>query len=41
LVLATDLPFVNDEVIKLLLNHRNPSKAATSIKGKIRNFQSL
>ncbi len=38
LVLATDLPFVNDEVIKLLLKHRNPSKAATTIKGKNSQF---
>lgn len=38
LVLATDLPFVNDEVIKLLLKHRNPSKAATAIKGKNSQF---
>lgn len=38
LVLATDLPFVNDEVIKLLLKHRNPSKMATAIKGKTSQF---
>ncbi|MDT8418161.1 MAG: NTP transferase domain-containing protein, partial [Lutibacter sp.] len=38
LVLATDLPFVNDEVIKLLLKHRNPSKVATAIKGKNSQF---
>ncbi len=38
LVLATDLPFVNDEVIKLLLKHRNPSKIATTIKGKNSQF---
>jgi len=38
LVLATDLPFVNDEVIQLLLKHRNPSKIATSIKGKNSQF---
>ncbi len=38
LVLATDLPFVNDEVIKLLLKHRNPSKIATTIKGKSNQF---
>ena len=38
LVIATDLPFVNDKVIKLLLKHRNPSKAATSIKGKDKQF---
>ena len=38
LVLATDLPFVNDEVIKFLLKHRNPSKIATAIKGKNSQF---
>jgi molybdopterin-guanine dinucleotide biosynthesis protein A len=38
LVLATDLPFVNDEVIQLLLKHRNPSKIATTIKGKSAQF---
>ncbi len=37
-VLATDVPFVNDEVIQLLLKHRNPSKAATAIKGKNKDF---
>lgn len=38
LVLATDVPFVNDEVIQLLLEKRNPSKAATAIKGKGKEF---
>ncbi len=38
LVLATDLPFVNDEVVQLLLKHRNPSKIATTIKGKNTQF---
>ena len=38
LVMATDLPFVNDKVIQLLLKHRNPSKAATTIKGKGKQF---
>jgi len=38
LVLATDLPFVNDTVIQLLLKHRNPSKVATTIKGKDKQF---
>lgn len=38
LVVATDLPFVNDEVIQLLLKHRNPSKIATTIKGKDKQF---
>lgn len=38
LVLATDLPFVNSKIIKRLLKHRNPSKAATTIKGKNKQF---
>lgn len=38
LVLATDLPFVNNKVIQTLLKHRNPAKAATSIKGKGKQF---
>ncbi|WP_435416463.1 NTP transferase domain-containing protein [Polaribacter aestuariivivens] len=38
LVLATDVPFVNDEVIRQLLKHRNPSKVATAIKGKNKEF---
>lgn len=38
LVIATDLPFVTNEVIQLLLKHRNPSKAATTIKGKNKQF---
>lgn len=38
LVLATDLPFVNEAVIQKLLKHRNPSKAATTIKGKGKEF---
>jgi len=38
LVLATDLPFVDDELIKLLLQKRNPSKVATAIKGKNKEF---
>lgn len=38
LVLATDLPFVTDEVIQLLLKHRNPSKIATTLKGKNKDF---
>jgi molybdopterin-guanine dinucleotide biosynthesis protein A len=38
LVLATDLPFVTDEVIQLLLKHRNPSKVATTIKGRNKEF---
>jgi len=38
LVLATDVPFVNDEIIQLLLQNRNPSKVATAIKGKNKDF---
>jgi molybdopterin-guanine dinucleotide biosynthesis protein A len=38
LVLATDVPFVNDELIQLLLSKRNPSKIATAIKGKGKEF---
>lgn len=37
-VLATDLPFINEELIKLLLNNRNPSKVATTAKGKNKAF---
>ncbi|WP_439128726.1 NTP transferase domain-containing protein [Polaribacter sp.] len=37
-VLATDVPFVNDKVIQSLLKHRNPSKVATAIKGKNKEF---
>lgn len=37
-VLATDLPFINQEVIQLLLEKRNPSKVATAIKGKNKQF---
>lgn len=38
LVLATDVPFVNKELIQLLLSKRNPSKVATAIKGKNKEF---
>lgn len=37
-VLATDLPFINKEIISLLLEKRNPSKVATAIKGKSATF---
>ncbi|WP_298782143.1 NTP transferase domain-containing protein [uncultured Polaribacter sp.] len=37
-VLATDIPFVDEEIIKLVLKHRNPSKVATAIKGKGKEF---
>ena len=38
MVLATDLPFVNEDLVKLLLEKRNPSKVATAIKGKGKQF---
>lgn len=38
LVLATDLPFVSEEVIDKLLKNRNPKKIATAIKGKSSKF---
>jgi molybdopterin-guanine dinucleotide biosynthesis protein A len=38
LVLATDLPFVNKKLITRLLENRNPSKVATAIKGKNKDF---
>jgi len=37
-VLAADVPFVNDEIIQLLLKHRNPSKVATAVKGVGKEF---
>ncbi|NVJ89954.1 MAG: NTP transferase domain-containing protein [Flavobacteriaceae bacterium] len=37
-VLATDVPFVNDKLVKLLLKKRNISKVATAIKGKNKPF---
>ncbi len=38
LVVATDLPFITEALIKLLLEKRNPSKIATAIKGKSKEF---
>ena len=38
LALATDVPFVNNELIQFLLEKRNPSKVATAIKGKGNQF---
>jgi len=38
LVLATDLPFVTTDVVKQLLQKRNPKKIATAIKGKSKPF---
>jgi len=37
-ILATDVPFVNDAIIKQVLKHRDPSKVATAIKGKGKEF---
>ena len=38
LVVATDLPFINKDVISRLLSKRNPSKIATAFKGKSKQF---
>lgn len=38
LVLATDLPYVSDEVLDVLIANRNPKKIATAIKGKSAKF---
>jgi len=38
LVLATDLPFVDEAIIEQLLEKRDPSKIATAIKGKNKQF---
>ena len=38
LVLATDLPFVDKSLIRQLLEKRNPSKIATAIKGRNKEF---
>tara|TARA_B100000787_G_scaffold152225_1_gene125749 strand:+ start:39765 stop:40871 length:1107 start_codon:yes stop_codon:yes gene_type:complete len=38
IVLATDLPFINQDLVKLLVEKRNPAKAATAIKGKGKQF---
>ena len=37
-VLATDVPFVTKELLKLILEKRNTSKVATAIKGKGKEF---
>jgi molybdopterin-guanine dinucleotide biosynthesis protein A len=37
-VLATDLPFVDKRLVKLLLKKRNPTKVATTVKGKRKQF---
>ena len=38
LVLATDVPFINEVVIQRLLQKRNPTKVATTFKGKGNEF---
>ena len=38
LVVAIDLPFVTENLIKLLLKNRDPKKVATAIKGKSKEF---
>ncbi|WP_369048050.1 NTP transferase domain-containing protein [Tenacibaculum sp. UWU-22] len=38
LVLPIDVPFVDEKLIKLLLEKRNPSKIATAIKAKNKDF---
>ncbi len=37
-VIATDLPFVDKSIIEILLKNRNPSKMATTLKGKTKQF---
>lgn len=37
-VLATDLPFVDEELVEILLSKRNTAKVATAIKGKNKDF---
>lgn len=37
-VLATDLPFINQKLVRLLLEKRNPSKVATAVKGNQKQF---
>jgi len=38
LVLATDVPFVDIKILNTLLEKRNPTKIATAIKGKNKDF---
>lgn len=38
LVAAVDLPFVDEEVVKLLLNSRNPFKSATAFTSNFKEF---
>lgn len=37
-VLATDLPFIDSNLVELLLAKRNPSKVATAVKGRDKRF---
>ncbi|MGI9531997.1 NTP transferase domain-containing protein [Lutimonas sp.] len=38
LVLATDLPYIDEKLIRQLMDHRDSSKVATAIKGKSKQF---
>ncbi|MFD1315290.1 NTP transferase domain-containing protein [Namhaeicola litoreus] len=38
LVVATDLPFIDQNILDLLLQKRNPKKIATAFKGKNKDF---
>ena len=38
LVLATDLPYISEELLDVLLSKRNPKKIATAIKGREAKF---
>jgi molybdopterin-guanine dinucleotide biosynthesis protein A len=38
LVLATDLPYISEELLTLLISKRNSKKIATAIKGKAAKF---
>ncbi len=38
IVLATDLPFIDNKLIRQLLDNRNVTKVATAIKGKSKEF---
>ena len=38
LVLATDLPYADEKLIRRLIQERDPSKVATALKGKSKQF---
>jgi len=38
LILAVDIPFINIDVLNLLINNRNTSKIATTFQGKNKNY---